>query len=170
MSSASRKEYLLRINLKSGSGVRRFCEVHVKGWDTYVFQPRKGESVKVSYHESGQIHLRIGNSDAMFKRFSESPALLQDEEGIWSKSFENFNDLLAYKGETADNIVEIDLPPLPYTDSITFAQVIVGRNFDTRGWEMDGVLQTTVKQHIFKLDPSLSHLSVAVRVLKLSHT
>jgi hypothetical protein len=169
MPRASKKEYVLRINLKNRADVRRFCEVHVKGWDTYVFQPRKGESVKVSYHESGQVHLKIGNSDAMFKRFHDSPMFLQDEEEIWSKSFENFNGLLPYNGEAADNVVEIDVPPLPYTDSITFAQVIVGRNFDPKGWEMDSVLQTTIKQEIFKPDASVSGLSVAVRVLKLSH-
>ena len=47
-------EYVLRVNLKDGSNVRRFCEVRVKGKDVYIYQPRKGASVKVSYHESGE--------------------------------------------------------------------------------------------------------------------
>jgi hypothetical protein len=55
-------EYVLRVDLKDGSDVRRFCEVRVKGKDVYIHQPRKGESVKVSYHESGQKRVRIGQS------------------------------------------------------------------------------------------------------------
>ncbi len=164
------REYVLRVNLKSGADVRRFCEVHLKCWDSYAFQPRKGESVKVSYHESGQIHLKIGRSDAMFKRFNDAPASIMDEESIWSKSFENFPDLLPSNTDPADDVFDIELPPLPYTDTITFAQVIVGRIFDPKGWAMGGVEQTTIDQKTFRPDPAVSGLSVCVRVARLKHS
>jgi hypothetical protein len=161
------KEYVLRVNLKSGSDLRRFCEAHLKGWDSYVFQPRKGQRVKISYHASGQIHLKIGQSDVMFKRFYKPPASLMDGENIWSRSFENFSELLLWKNQDANDIHEIDLPPLPYTDTITLAQVIVGRNFDPSRWVTDGVEQATVDQRIFRPDPAVSGLSVCVRVVRL---
>ena len=86
--------YIARINLTSGSDVRRFCEVHIDDSDdVYVFQPRKGGSVKVSYHESGQRHLKIGSGPAMFVMHSSRPEWIRTEERLWSKSFENFASL-----------------------------------------------------------------------------
>jgi len=52
--TAAADEYVLRLNLKSASDVRRFCEVHVQESDVYVLQPKKDGSVKISYHESGK--------------------------------------------------------------------------------------------------------------------
>jgi hypothetical protein len=46
--------------LKDGADVRRFCEVQVKDGEVYIFQPRKRQSVKVSYHKSGRMHVKSG--------------------------------------------------------------------------------------------------------------
>jgi len=53
-------EYVLRVNLKDASDVRRFCEVRVQGKDVYIYQPRKGGPVKVAEGEVGaQDHAGI---------------------------------------------------------------------------------------------------------------
>ncbi len=167
MRAAVDKKYILRINLRSDAELRRFCEVHLKGWDAYVFQPCQGQRVKVSYHESGQVHVKVRKSGAMFKRFYEPPASLVGEESVWSQSFENFSTLLRWKDEPANDIHEIKLPALPYTDTITFAQVVVGRRFTPDRWVSDGVEQEVIEQKAFKPDVSLSGLSVCIRVVRL---
>src|SRR5437879_4087930 len=93
-------EYVLRVNLAAGSDARRFCEVVVKGHDVYIYQPRRGSSVKVSYHASGQKHVKIGKSDPVIAPMHlDPPLLLVTEETPWSQSVENFSTLLPYKGE-----------------------------------------------------------------------
>jgi hypothetical protein len=86
---------------------------------------------------------------------------------VWSKSFENFSGLLPYNNEPADATYEIDLPPLPYVDRIIFAQVSIGRFFDPKGWTMDGVIQSTLQQQVFRVPISPSNLLLCVRVLEL---
>ena len=169
MSRASTtNEYVLRVNLKSGSAVRRFCQVRVDHEDNvYVFQPRKGGSVKISYHESGQKHLKIGSSPAMFVMQLDGPEWIRTEEPVWSKSFENFADLLPYDREPADAVFEIELPPVS-ADTIALAQVSIGRFFDPTGWTMGGVQQATLQQKVFKVPASPSQLCLCVRVLRLS--
>ncbi len=159
-------EYILRVNLKSGTDRRRFCEVHVKGNDVYVFQPRKGKSVKISYHESGQRHLKIGDGPAMFVQELNPLKWIKLEEHVWPKSFENFASLLPYKGQPADDIFDIDLPTAS-ANTITFGQVSVGRFFDPKGWDYCGVTQTTLQQQVFPVAKSPSNLSICVRVLRL---
>jgi hypothetical protein len=104
--TSARDEYLLRINLKKGAVARRFCEVRVKGNDVYVMQPRKGGSVKVSYHQSGQRHLKHGNGRAMFVLQLDRPEWIQKEEPCWESSFENFAHLPAYQGERAESVYD----------------------------------------------------------------
>jgi hypothetical protein len=65
----------------------------------------------------------------MFVMQLDRPEWLRSNEDVWSQSFENFADLLPYKGEIADAIYDIDLPALPYDDKIVFAQVSIGRFF-----------------------------------------
>jgi hypothetical protein len=157
-------EFILVINLTSGSDVRRFCQVLVDRNDnTYVLQPRKDENVKISYHKSGQRHLKIGKGPAMFALPLSRPEWIQRDEPVWEKSFENFSVLLPYNGQPANAIFEIELPP-PYVDTITFAQVTIGRFFNPQGWSMDGVTLTTLKQQVFKVPISPSQMLLCVRV------
>jgi hypothetical protein len=162
-------EYLLRINLKNGADVRRFCEVRVKGNDVYILQPRKGKSVKISYHESGQQHLTIGSGVPLLPPMQPDPIeAILTEEKPWSNSFENFADLLPYKRENANDVFEIDLVPLQSDPkTIPFAQVSVGRAFDSHGWTMDEVDQLTIKQQVFPLPNNDSDLQFCVRILRL---
>lgn len=161
-------EYVLRVNLKDGSDVRRFCEVRVKGKDVYIYQPRKGESVKVSYHQSGQQHVKIGHGGPIMAPMQLDPTeAIVTEEKPWSKSFENFADLLPYTGQPANDVFEIDLPLLPYVDTITFAQIAIGRSFDPKGWSMDEVDQVMLRQEVFPVAHSKDGLQVCVRLLRL---
>src|SRR5207249_1812130 len=104
--------YVVLVNVKSGTDVRRFCQVRVDPNDNvYVFQPRKGGSVKVSYHESGEKHVKIGCSPAMFVMHLERPEWIRTEEAVWAQSFENFTALLPHDGKSADALFEVELPP-----------------------------------------------------------
>lgn len=123
----STTEFLLRVNLRSGSDVRRFSQVRVDQNDNvYVFQPRKEENVKISYHESGQRHLKFGNGSAMFVMNLDRPEWICSEEQLWEKSSENFDALVPYNGQAPDGIFEIDLPGSS-NDAITFAQISIGK-------------------------------------------
>jgi len=161
------KEYVLRINLRSGTEVRRFCEVHVNGDDVYVFQPEKGAATKVSYHQSGQRHLKKGTGPAMFTMMLDRPGWIETETPCWEKSFENFAKLLPYYSGPATEIFEIDLPN-PSDTTISFAQVSIGRFFSPQGWELDGATLTTPQQRVFPVPSSPSNLSICVRVLQLA--
>ena len=160
--------YVVRVNLRLGSDVRRFCEIHANEQDNvYVFQPRKGGSVKVSYHESGRRHLKIGNSPAMFAMHTTRPEWVYAEEKLWSDSFEKFASLLPYEGARADFVHEIELPDLE-EDRPTFAQVSIGRFFDPEGWTRDQVTQATLDQKTLLVPISTSQLQLCIRVLRLS--
>ncbi|MGE5056990.1 MAG: hypothetical protein ACM3WP_22765 [Acidobacteriota bacterium] len=163
----SSAEYVLRINLRSGSDIRRFCEVRVKGNDVYVFQPRKGEASKISYHESGQRHLKIGDGHAMFVRHDQTPRWIRDERDIWAKSFENFATLLPYRGEPADHVLELQLPD-PSSESLPFSQVSIGREFKQQAWMHDDVVLTTLQSHIFDVKNFPTNIVICVRMLVLS--
>ena len=162
----SSAEYVLRINLRSGSDIRRFCEVRVKGNDVYVFQPRKGETSKISYHESGQRHLKIGRGPAMFVRHDQRPGWIRDERDIWPKSFENFATLLPYRGEPADDVLELRLPD-PSSESLPFAQVSIGRGFKQQAWTHDDVVLSTLQRHVFDVKKFPTDIVICVRMLVL---
>jgi hypothetical protein len=166
MSRKKTKGYSLLVNVESGADVRRFCQVRVdKNDNVYVFQPRKGGSVKVSYHESGQKHLKIGNGQALFIMHLERPEWIRAEEPVWSQSFENFSQLLRYDGEWADEIFEFALPSSE--DGVSFLQVSIGRFFDPEGWTMDDVELRTVQERVFEVPSSASQLRLCVRILNL---
>lgn len=165
--SNSQNEYVLRVNLKHGSDLRRFCEVHIKGEDLYVFQPNKNVSTKVSYHESGQKHVKVGSGEPIIKPLLLDPLkAIRTEESVWSKDFKNFNDLLVYSGQPADDIFEIEYMA-PSVDSINFAEIAVGRSFGDDAWIMDGVAQEVLQQKLFSVPQPMEELQVCVRVLRL---
>jgi hypothetical protein len=70
---------------------------------------------KISYHASGQHHLKLGDGPAMFVRHEDQPAWIRLEKNIFAKSLENFSTLLQYKGERADDKFDLELPPASST-------------------------------------------------------
>ena len=66
MREQSLDDYIILLNLKLGNDIRRFCEVRVRGNDVYAFQPRKDGSIHVSYHESGERHLKHEGGRALY--------------------------------------------------------------------------------------------------------
>lgn len=160
-------EYVLRVNLRRGADVRRFCEVRVKDGEVYIFQPKKGQSVKVSYHRSGQKHVKFGlGAPIMPPMLLEPTEAIVTEEEPWLKGFENFNDLLTYESQASDHVCEIECPPLPYVDTMTFAQVGIGRSFEPKEWAIDGVKHVTLKQEVFPIQTA-NGFQICVRVLRL---
>jgi len=157
----------LRINLHANDEVRRFCEVHIKGSDVYVFQPRKGQSVKISYHESGQRHLKIGNAPAMFVRQEGHPGYIREERRLWSKSFENFSKLLMYEGQPADDLLRLELPSLS-CDRLHLAEISIGNDFSPQGWVHEDVSLRMLEEHLFKIRMGFSSITICVRSLVLS--
>ena len=163
-------EYVLHVNLRAGDDVRRFCEVHVQEKnDVYVFQPRKGGSTKVSYHASGERHVKRGNGPSLYTLRLDPPEWIESEESCWEQSFENFSTLLSYRDESADDIFAIDLTAFS-DDTITLAQVSIGRFFDTPSWIDDGVRLTTLHQQVFPVTKLGTDLSICVRVIQLKQT
>ena len=167
--TSKRPEYMLRINLQSGTDLRRFSQVRVDGKDNvYILQPRKETSVHVSYHESGERHLKVGDGPSLFVMHLDKPEWIRSEEPVWEKSFENFATLLPYTGQHADQIVTVPLPELPYGDCITFAQVSIGRFFEPQILSTDGVTLITLLQETYAVPISPSGLHLCVRVLNLA--
>ena len=68
--------------------MRRFCEVHVQGKnEVYVFQPRKGGSTKVSYHASGERHVKRGNGPSLYTLRLDSPEWIESEEILLERRY-----------------------------------------------------------------------------------
>jgi hypothetical protein len=140
--------------------------VLVRDDDVYVFQPRKGGSVKSSYHQSGQQHLKVGKGAPIMDPMQlDPPSQVLTEENPWSKSFENFANLLPYEGEKADALFEIDLPTT--VETLPFAQISIGRSFDSKGWTVGTVSLVTLRQEVFSVPHSANGLQVCVRVVRL---
>ena len=159
-------EYLLLVHLKDGGEVRRFCEVRVKGKDVYIYQPRRGASVKVSYHESGQQHVKIGDSGTMIPAMQLDPtSAILTEENPWSKSLENFAYLLPWKKKPASAVLDLDVPPS--ADGVAVVQISIGRHFHQGDWTMENVDHVTLRQEIFSVPHSTDGLQVCVRVCRL---
>ena len=160
-------DYTLRINLRSVADKRRFCEVHVKDDNVYMFQPRKGGSAKISYHKSGQRRLKVGKGPPLAgPMFLDPPERIDTEEERFCQSFENFAKLISYSGEPADEMFEIELPP-PSNTQLTFAVLSIGRFFVPQAWKEEGVILTTLAQREFVMASSPSRLSICARVLQL---
>ena len=161
--------FVLRINVRTESDVRRYCEVRVDQRDNvYIFQPRKGRKVHFSYHESGQRHVTIGKGPRFFILHSDKVECIASDEWVWSNDFENFSELMPYKGQAADAVFEISLPPTPHADSICFAEVRIGREFSTEGWTMNGVTASIVEHRVIQVPLSPSQISICVQILRLS--
>jgi len=169
--STNLNEYVIRVNVRKSSDVRRFCEVRVhNGTDVYVYQPKKGTPVKASYHKSGQKHVKLGNSAPIMPPMQLDPIdQIVTEENPWSKSFENFEKLMPYKNERADDTFDIDLAALDFEDALSLVEIAIGRSFDPSSWNDDGVEKVTIKQKIFPVPQSSTGLQVCVRVARLHH-
>jgi hypothetical protein len=96
----------------------------------------------------------------------EPPEWIRCEESVWSKSFEDFPDLLRYENESADEIFEFEMP-LHSEERLSFLQVSVGRFFDPEAWTKDEVELKTVQEKLFAVPSSDSQLRLCVRILNL---
>jgi hypothetical protein len=168
--------HILRVTLAAGADVRQFCQVNVVGNDVYLHQPHLEKYVKTSYHDSGARHQKkydSGNKGpAVNKMWLERPESILTEDVCWDADFHNFPELIHYRGEPVDGIFanevfNIDLPAQS-EESITMAQLSVGRCFPEQRWEDEGVKYTTLRQKSFQVETSPAKLSVCVRVVRLA--
>ncbi len=161
------QEYVLRVNVVLGDDTRRFCEIRAKNDDVYVFQPEKGiNRAKISYHASGQRHLKLGNGPAMFVRHDDQPAWIRSEKDVFAKSLENFSTLLRYKGELADDKFDLELPSASPT-TMVYIEVSIGRTFDSKDWKHLDVRAVTLSQKDFVVLHSPSALKICVRLFQM---
>jgi hypothetical protein len=96
-------DYHACIVVRSSGVAKRALEILVRGNDLYAFQPRKGVSIKTSYHESGAFHVKVGKRLAISSSRPHAPTrhLREDSravgalrECVYSVSLENYTNLL----------------------------------------------------------------------------
>jgi len=109
---ASGDKYILRVNLRSDSDLRQFCVVELKCWDAYVFQPPKKKRPKVSYHASGQTHVKVGKSGAMLRRFN-APQHLWRARKIFGRKVSRISRR-CFRGQTNPPMTFWKLSSQPY--------------------------------------------------------
>jgi hypothetical protein len=161
------EEYILAVNLQRGADTRRFCQVVVRRNDIYVFQPGKGGGqVKFSYHASGQRHYKIGQANPQGVRYDMPPASLRTSKRIWSKSFENFDNLLPWTGGPADDVCNLKLPDELH-DPLPFVEMHIGSAFGPTRWVQNGVLCETLEQQVFPIPWSQTGLMVCMNLLRM---
>jgi hypothetical protein len=112
-------DYHACVIVRSASESKRALEILVRGSDLYAVQPRKGASIKTSYHESGVFHVKLGKKLVISSSRPHIPTqvLLEDastvgpfRERVYSKSLENFAKLLDVKsGADYDEIAEFEI-------------------------------------------------------------
>ena len=90
-----------------GKDTKIAVRIQVQGHDVYAFRPLKGGPVKISFHASGQRHVQIGKGKHQLVRHDLPPHLLNEEEGLFTTSFDNFDNLLPYKGEQFNAIEKV---------------------------------------------------------------
>jgi len=165
---AKSQEYILQINLYSGQDIRRFCEIRVKSDNVYVFQPEKSiYRTKVSYHASGQHHLKLGKGPAMFVRQEDRTEWIRAEKNVFSKSLENFSALLPYKGQQVDERFDLELPS-PSPTTLPYIEVSIGQIFEPKkNWTHMDVSAITLAQKVFSVLHSPSELKICVRLFRM---
>lgn len=159
-------DYLLFINLRRGTDARRFCQVVVNGDDVYIIEPKKKGPEKLSYHESGERHLMIGNGEREFRMFLDPPSRIVTQETPWIQVFDKFNSLLdygRYQGPPPNEIVTMDVSDVLPSGTHHFAEVSIGRRFDGNEWTLDGVQKREIRRWTFLLEKSPSRLQLCVR-------
>ena len=78
------------------------------------------------------------------------PHFLNDEEGLFTTSLDNFDNLLPYNGEPFNAIEKVDLTTFP-ADSIPFVEITVGGPFTTAtNVQEPEYVETVVKEAVVR--------------------
>lgn len=134
----------------------RVIELLVKSDNLYALQPSRGKTRKVSYHESGQSHYKVGSS-APILPFSDLPPRFLKESALplshtrrrlFAVSLENLSTLLLHTGQPYDRKIGIRLPKV---DGLFVIELYLGSTTGQR-WahESEGYVETTISEHSFR--------------------
>ena len=100
----------------------------IDGNNFYALQPRKRGQPKISFHASGQRHVKIDKGEAQIVDYRLPPDLIEGEEGLFTISFENFASLRDYRAQRYDATEVIDITQFK-PGTLPFVQVSIGQTF-----------------------------------------
>jgi hypothetical protein len=151
----SKPDFLAGLVVFDGTKQLRALEVLVKSGNLYALQPRRGRARKVSYHESGQSHYKIGDSAPILPivdlptRFLKERAfpLSHNRRRLFAVSLENLPILLPYTGQPYDRKIELCLPKV---EGLFVIELYLGSNSGQR-WsdECEGYVEATITEQSF---------------------
>jgi hypothetical protein len=133
----------------------RAVELLVKSDNLYALQPSRGKTRKVSYHESGQSHYKVGSSAPILPFVDLPPRFLKESalslthtrRRLFAVSLENMQTLPQYTGQPYDRKIEIRLPNV---DGLFVTELYLGSSTGQRwGYEAEGYVETTISEHSF---------------------
>ena len=136
-----------------GGKALRALELRVNGDDLYAMQPRHVHTEKVSYHASGQSHIKVGNSKPILPFQKLPPRFLKEEAQrlrhgryrLFAISLENAPTLLPYMGQ--EYYTRFDLH-VPQVDGIVVVELYVGSDSGQKAlFEIDDYVETTVTEN-----------------------
>jgi hypothetical protein len=152
----SKPDFTAGVVIFDGTREVRALELLVKSDNLYALQPRHGKARKVSYHESGQSHYKIGNSAPILPivdlppRFLKESALplSHDRRRLFAVSLENMPILLQYTGQPYDRKIGIRLPKV---DGLFVVELYLGSDSGQRWvYESEGYVEATITEHSFR--------------------
>jgi len=135
-----------------GGKALRALELRVKGDDLYAMQPRHVQTEKVSYHASGQSHIKVGNSKPILPFQKLPPRFLKEEAHrlrreryqLFTISLENAPTLLPYTGQEYDTKIDLHVPQV---DGTVVLQLYVGSDSGQKAlFEIQDYVETTVTE------------------------
>lgn len=150
----------------------RAVELLVKSHNLYALQPSRGKTRKVSYHESGQSHYKVGSSAPILPFVDLPPRFLKESalplthtrRRLFAVSLENMPTLLQYTGQPYDRKIGIRLPNV---DGLFVTELYLGSSTGQRwAYESEGYVETTISEHSF----SGAGYDFCVRLAVLSST
>jgi hypothetical protein len=151
----SKPDFTAGVVIIDGTREVRAVELLVKSDNLYALQPGHGKARKVSYHESGQSHYKIGNSAPILPIVDLPPRFLKEStlplshnrRRLFAVSLENMPVLLQYTGQPYDRAIKIRLPKV---DGLFVIELYLGSNSGQRwAYESEGYVETTITEHSF---------------------
>jgi hypothetical protein len=132
MGHYNKPDYHAAILTTDGHVRRRALEVVIRGRDVFAFEPRKGETTKATYHESGPRYFRIRSTKPLRELDDVPPHQITGERLLYPPVYlDQVPPLLDHGVQKYDIATVIDLRFFP--PGMRVLRVSVGRNFSISG-------------------------------------
>jgi hypothetical protein len=127
----------------------------VKSDNLYALQPSRSKTRKISYHESGVSHYKVGSSAPILPFVDLPPRFLKESalplshtrRRLFAVSLENMPTLLQYTGQPYDRKIGIRLPKV---DGLFVIELYLGSSTGQRwAYESESYVETTISEHSF---------------------